>query len=96
MAEWRELLAVNPRDATLGVLLAVGVGSLRREQKLEQKKLSAMAGVTRTILSHVETNQGNPTLATIKKIAIALETTEMGLLRHGQIFLGQHWKGAKK
>jgi len=90
--EWDELCRADPEEADIAVLLAVSVGALRREQNLKQEELSLKANVNRVILSHIETCQGNTTLATIKKIAKALGTTEMSLLQYGQGFLRQKQK----
>lgn len=46
---------------------------LRTERKLSQKKLAANAGLARNFISMVETGERNVTIATVEKLAKALE-----------------------
>src|SRR5262245_9095740 len=44
----------------------------RRRRKLSLEALSSQAGMTRIALSRIERGQGNPTLATVSRVAEAL------------------------
>lgn len=48
--------------------------SLREEKDLSIRHLSFLSGVSRTQISKIESNEANPQLMTICKLASALET----------------------
>ncbi|MEM9305508.1 MAG: helix-turn-helix domain-containing protein [Pseudomonadota bacterium] len=52
--------------------LAVNVAAMRRARNFSQTRLSDLAGVPRSTISHIESGVGNPALATLTRIAAAL------------------------
>lgn len=53
-------------------LVGSRIRELRLSRRLTQKQLAARAGITQTVLSRVESGNGNPTLALLEEIASAL------------------------
>lgn len=52
--------------------LGSSLSYLRKERGFTQDQLSKLAGVPRATLAHMESGEGNPSLTTLSKIAIAL------------------------
>ena len=46
---------------------------IRKQNELSQEKLAALAGLARNFISMVETGERNVTIATVEKLANALE-----------------------
>jgi transcriptional regulator with XRE-family HTH domain len=51
----------------------LAVRAARRQRGWAQEQLSAAAGLDRTYVSGLERGQRNPTLATLERIAVALD-----------------------
>ncbi len=52
--------------------LAASLEYLRKARGLTQDQLAKVAGIPRTTLSHIESGEGNPSLKTLSKLALAL------------------------
>ena len=72
------------------------VANLRREYGLSLSDLSTQSGVAKSIISQIERNDTNPTLATIWRIAHALDVSVESLMRGGDEgpFLERSSRGA--
>ena len=72
------------------------VAKLRREYGLSLSDLSTQSGVAKSIISQIERNDTNPTLATIWRIAHALDVSVESLMRGGDEgpFLERSSRGA--
>lgn len=61
-------------------LLAKNLVYLRAERKMSQEDLSYLAGLSRTVVSHIERKQRNVTLETLEALAAALNVPVRDLL----------------
>lgn len=52
--------------------LGESVEYLRKSRGLTQDQLAKISGIPRTTLSHIESGEGNPSLTTLSKLALAL------------------------
>lgn len=64
--------------------LGATVQRLRKASNLSLSELSAQSGVAKSIISQIERNETNPTLATIWRLAQALDASIEGLLQCAQ------------
>ena len=55
--------------------LALNLAALRREKNLSQQALSALAGIPRSTITHIESGQGNPSLNNLCLLAVALNVS---------------------
>jgi transcriptional regulator with XRE-family HTH domain len=65
----------------LRAVVGRNVQRIRRERALSQEELSFRSGFTRAYLSGLEAGRRNPTIITLGKLAIALETSIEDLIR---------------
>lgn len=63
------------------VTLGQRIRKIRREKDISQKELALKAGLERSDLSRIEHDKKDSKIGTLKKIALALETTASELLR---------------
>lgn len=49
--------------------------SARKERKLTQAELAKMIGTKQSVISRLEIGQANPSVAVLKRIAVALDST---------------------
>lgn len=59
-------------DDDIRVLFGRRLREVRKQKGLSQEKLAALAGLARNFISMVETGQRNVTIATVQKLARAL------------------------
>lgn len=52
--------------------LGESLAYLRKARGLTQEQLAKISGIPRTTLSHIESGEGNPSLTTLSKLALAL------------------------
>lgn len=50
------------------------IKSERRKKSLKQKELAELAGISNTYLCDIEKGRSNPSIETLKTIAVALQT----------------------
>lgn len=62
------------------ICLSLNIKRLRKDRSLSQEKLADQAGIDRTLVSKIEGNLGNPTLAVMVKVATALDVGVCDLL----------------
>ncbi|RED54252.1 helix-turn-helix domain-containing protein [Aestuariispira insulae] len=60
------------------------INKLRKERQMTLDQLASVSGVSKSMLSQIERDETNPTLATIWRLAEALGQTIDSLLRHGE------------
>jgi transcriptional regulator with XRE-family HTH domain len=80
---------VNPHtDKTSQAQPALGkaIRELRHKRGASLKKLASDAGITLNMLSLIERGEGNPTWATVRGIAAALEVSVTGLAKAAEKF----------
>ncbi len=70
--------------ASLSNQLGVAVQKLRRSYGLSLADLSTQSGVAKSIISQIERNETNPTLATIWRLAHALDVSIQSMLEGGE------------
>ena len=66
--------------ALIGVVLAQNLVSARKKLRLTQGKLSQESGVNRAVIANIERQARNPSLPTLMKLAIALDSSLEALL----------------
>ena len=74
---------VRPGAGEPGLQVASAIRNLRRGRKLSQRQLAARMGVPRTYVSKIENDKATPTLASLERLARALEVTVPDLLVGG-------------
>jgi transcriptional regulator with XRE-family HTH domain len=67
-------------DALIGVVLAQNLVSARKKLGLTQDKLSHESGVNRAVIANIERQARNPSLPTLMRLAIALDSSLEALL----------------
>jgi transcriptional regulator with XRE-family HTH domain len=65
----------------LRAVVGRNVQRIRRERALSQEELSFRSGFTRAYLSGLEAGRRNPTIVTLGKLAVSLETSVEDLIR---------------
>src|SRR5208337_5117065 len=70
--------------AALSGQLGRTVAKLRRGAGQSLAELSAQSGVAKSIISQIERNETNPTLATIWRLAHALDVSIESMLQRGE------------
>jgi transcriptional regulator with XRE-family HTH domain len=70
--------------ASLSNQLGVAVQRLRKSYGLSLADLSTGSGVAKSIISQIERNETNPTLATIWRLAHALDVSIVSMLQGGE------------
>ena len=60
------------------------INKLRKERQMTLDQLASASGVSKSMVSQIERDETNPTLATIWRLAEALDQTIDSLLRHGE------------
>ena len=65
----------SKEDASVALLVCQRVKSLRSQRKWTLEQLSAVSGVSRSMLSQIERGTANPTLGVAHRIASAFEMT---------------------
>jgi transcriptional regulator with XRE-family HTH domain len=68
-------------DKSPSVKLGKNIRRIREERSLSQGDICRAVGLDRAQMSNIESGKGNPTLATIEKIATALGVTSGELLK---------------
>lgn len=63
------------------IKLGKNIKRIREQKKMSQGDICRALGLDRAQMSNIEAGKGNPTLATIEKIAQALEVTSNELLK---------------
>jgi transcriptional regulator with XRE-family HTH domain len=66
---------------TSSIKLGKNIKRIREQKKMSQGDICRMLGFDRAQISNIEAGKGNPTLATIEKIAQALEVASDKLLK---------------
>lgn len=66
---------------TPSIKLGKNIKRIREEKKMSQGDICREVGFDRAQMSNIESGKGNPTLATIEKIARALSVTSDELLK---------------
>lgn len=62
--------------------IRVDLHKIRKEKKLTQKELAKKAGVSQSTISAIENYSKSPSIATVNKIAIALNIDSMKLIKN--------------
>lgn len=77
----------SPRHADHPALLALGVAikQARLERKISQEELAHRSGIDRSYMSSIERGQQNPGIASVLRIAKALEMSASKLLGLAQL-----------
>ena len=74
----------------LSTNLAQNIKYLRERRGLTQSQLSKLCGIPRSTLANIETGSGNPTLAVLSKVAVAMTISIEELLStpraHGRVY----------
>jgi transcriptional regulator with XRE-family HTH domain len=65
----------------LRAVVGRNVQRIRRERALSQEELSFRSGFTRAYLSGLEAGRRNPTIVTLGKLAVSLQTSVEDLIR---------------
>lgn len=65
----------NPKTDALGAKLGKTIQRLRTADKLSLGELSDMSGVAKSMISQIEKNETNPSLATLSRLSQALGTS---------------------
>ncbi len=73
------MVAVDPKEA-LSSNLAANLRYLRQRRGMTQAQLSKLCGLPRSTVAQVETGAGNPTLAVLSRLALALRISIEELL----------------
>lgn len=77
----------SPQYADHPALLALGaaIKQLRKERKVSQEELAHRSGIDRSYMSSIERGQQNPGVASVLRIAQALEVSAAELLGRAQL-----------
>lgn len=67
--ELHQLRVTFHQDCERGVPLAEAVRTMRRIGGLDQTEFARLLGIAPRVLMEIERGRGNPTLATLKKVA---------------------------
>jgi transcriptional regulator with XRE-family HTH domain len=64
--------------------LGLALKATRKAHPISLDRLSAASGVAMSCISVIERGESNPTIDTINRLAVALNTTPAGLLRYAE------------
>jgi transcriptional regulator with XRE-family HTH domain len=81
------------RSAPAFTEFGLRVQRARLRRGLTQEQLAEAAALNRSALARIELGQGNPSLQTILKLAIGLETDAGRLIRGLEKTVGDPWTG---
>lgn len=71
----------TPSNAEYRKQLGLRIASLRSEKGMSQRQFALVIELDRVTLNRLESGRGNPTLATLERIASGLDLTLVELLR---------------
>ena len=71
---------IGKTDPDLRKLLGQNLADAREERGISQRELSRRSGVIQAEISKIEQGKGNPTLATLQKLARSLDKSIVSLL----------------
>jgi len=77
-------MKTNQPHAALCRSLGAALKQTRNAHPLSLHELSAASGVTMSCISVIERGQSNPTIDTINRLAVAMDTTPANLLRFAE------------
>lgn len=76
--------AATPGQGEPGLQVASAIRVLRQRSGLSQRQLAMRMGVPRTYVSKIENDKATPTLASLQRLATALQVTVPDLLAGGR------------
>lgn len=76
--------AATPGHGDAGVQVATAIRTLRQRSGISQRQLALRMGVPRTYVSKIENDKATPTLASLQRLATALQVTVPDLLAGGR------------
>lgn len=74
------MCVINNRDKEYLKEFGFHLRKLREARNLSQEKLSMLADISENQIYNIENGKNNPTICTIKQIAVGLEITPKDLL----------------